>query len=654
MALFRRCSYFFALWVLCTASILILSAIGRILLWKFAAGIDFFMAETWEAWCVALRFDLMVAAYFSAPILFCWLCALAFPRRRNVFLRTGTVLTCIFGTIFILIEIINFGFFCEYHDQFNIWVLGAVNDDANAIFRTIAEEYHWGRYLATALAAIGVWIFGMNFLAKRVFRFVARRNRNTKTALVILPMFLIIAVICYRGGVSRRPPRLRDAAVCETDAVNRLVLNPAFALKHAAIDSWKISNGGKQPEFVKDLRQQSALIYGERAGTATTIHDLILKKNERAFPSDPLPRRVYLFVMESYDRWPMREKYAGNDLCDTLRALEKAGASSDNFASAAQGTMLTLTTLMSGIPHIDVAQNYRPNGARALPTATAKIFRALGYKTRFAYCGYGLWQHVEDYARDQGFDEIVLGSDIENCPEKYKGEWGVPDGFLFSHLAELAEKDGDVPVFTLVLSASYHPPYNLPLEKLGCAPADLSGNIEKISDGSVPRNTFSHFKYADRELGKFVARVSSEDPNAIIAVTGDHFSRHFPNKTPTLDERTQVPFVIVGKDIPAGTQLPFGTHADIVPTLLSLCAPEGFVYPSFGENLFSEKARSRECTLGAGVVLHKDGGALYGNAKVHYGERASEETAARREALVDAWRALAWVYFEKGNATEHK
>lgn len=651
-----RSSYFLSLWGLSLFALMILLAAGRLALWLFAAQADFWQAETLLVWSVGLRFDMMVAAYLSSPILFCWLASLFFQNKRKMLLRAAAVSTLSLGFLLILAEILNFGFFCEYQDQFNVWVLGLINDDAAAIGQTILRDYHWGRYLCAIISISAAWFF----LFPRVVRFIFRKNaahlNSPRKNIALVLIAIVVGIIFYRGGIDRRPPRLRDAAPCDTEILNHLVINPAFALKHVLVDLRMVSNNGKAPDFVKNIRDQAKLLYGETASGATSIEALITTKNERLNPDVPAPRHVYLVVMESYDRWPMLEKYAGIGLCDTLIALEKSGASSPNFVSGASGTMASLTSVISGIPFIDCAQNYRPRGNVALPTATAEIFKKLGYKTRFAYCGYGMWQHVEDYARAQGFEEIVLGSDVPDCPDKYKGEWGVPDGFLFSYLEKLAESDGDAPVFTLILSASYHPPYALPIEEFGYAPYKLPEPFRKLCDGSVDDNVFAHFRYSDRELGKFIKTVTQKQPDSIFAVTGDHFSRKFLNKKPSLSESKQVPFVISGAGVPAGETLPFGTHADMVPTLLALCAPDGFEYPSFGVNLFSEKARERRCAFGNYMILHAHGGFVhYGDAPaqkraaVHYGKHVPENLAAQMQAEADAHRALAWTYFEKGD-----
>ncbi len=656
MKALRRSPYLISIWLLSLIATMILLALGRLALWFFAARADFWNPETLLAWKVGLRFDMMVAAYFATPVLLCWLASLFFPKRLKFFLKSGVAVSLSLGLLLILTEIINFGFFCEYRDQFNVWVLGLINDDAQAVGQTILNDYRWERYLCIGTLLFAAWISLFRRAARKVFRAVTKLRKTPKTGIIFVLVATAISIVFYRGGLDRRPPRMRDAAPCDTEIVNHLVLNPVYALKHVIVDLWRISNSGQKPEFVRDVREQAKLLYGEKAATAQTIDELILKRNERLNPESPTPKQIFLVVMESYDRWPMLEKYADLGICDTLLALEKSGASSPNFAPATGGTMTSLTSILSGVPFVDCAQNHRPNGSVALPTATAEIFKRLGYKTRFAYAGYGLWQRVEDYARNQGFDEIVLGSDVPDCPPKYKGEWGVPDGFLFSHLEKIAEADGDTPVFTLILTASNHPPYSLPIEALGHERVRLPAALEKACTGPANINTLSHFKYADRELGKFIGQITKRHPEAVFAVTGDHFSRKFLNEHPTLSESRQVPFVIAGAGIPAGTTLPFGTHIDMVPTLLALCAPDGFEYPSFGTNLFSKKARERRCAFGDYLIVHARGGFVYNGdstaakrSGLHYGQALHEDDAARMQAEIDALRALAWTYFEKGN-----
>ncbi|MCR5183286.1 MAG: sulfatase-like hydrolase/transferase [Opitutales bacterium] len=646
----RTSAIFLSLWALSFLSFFAISILGRLVLWIFAAGTDFAFEDSLAAWTMASRYDFMVAAYLSMPLLLLMIFAWFLPKSRSRLIVAGTAISAVLTAILSICFIFDFGFFCEYQDQFNVWVLGLVHDDRNAIVRTIANDYHWGRYLFALVVALTFFpIFVFPGLAKKIIR-KASRSRLSKWAATAAIVFLVFFnVVILRGRLSGRPLGIRDAAVCTDMVKNRLILNPMFALKHVLIDVWKISDGAGTPDFVQDINAQMILAYG--AGTpGQTISERISRKNVPAVPAALFkqPKQIFLIVLESGDQWPLREAYAELGLADDLKSLAATGASSDNFVSNAGGTMLSLSSIISGVPDIGVAQNYRPNGQKMLPVALAGIFKRLGYKTRFAYAGYGFWQHVEKYVRDQGFDEAVFGSDISDCPEKFKGEWGVPDGYLFDYLEKLAKADGDTPTFTLVMTASNHPPYSLTEEVPGYKDFSLPQSFEKIYDRKAPLRVYAHQRYGNHAAVNFVKNIQKTVPDSLFAITGDHFSRRFLNARPDFRDGKQVPFVLCGANVPAGTRLPFGTHKDIVPTLLSCCAPQDFEYPSFGCSLFSPAAQARRGTIACGTVLHAGGGFAVGNEKSFYGVPVTAQEAAEITRIADAHRAVEWYYFEKG------
>jgi hypothetical protein len=90
-----------------------------------------------------------------------------------------------------------------------------------------------------------------------------------------------------------------------------------------------------------------------------------------------------------------------------LAALGSEGIYTDAFLSAGDGTMPSLSTLISGLPEVGVHVNYQPAAKQPFPTATAPIFKRLGYRTRFFYSGYLSWQRLGDFCREQGFDEVL-------------------------------------------------------------------------------------------------------------------------------------------------------------------------------------------------------------------------------------------------------
>ncbi|MDR1145633.1 MAG: sulfatase-like hydrolase/transferase, partial [Verrucomicrobiales bacterium] len=216
----------------------------------------------------------------------------------------------------------------------------------------------------------------------------------------------------------------------------------------------------------------------------------------------------------------------------------------------------------------------------------------------------------------------------------------VPDGVLFD---DLAARTGDAPTFTLVLTTSYHPPYSLDVERLGVAidavPAALSG----VYDGRVPLREFAHLRYADRELGRFVAQVERAHPDSLFAITGDHWSRRFLNQHPSLYESRAVPLVLYGPLTlggAAGERRTPGSHLDIAPTLVNLVAESGFTYHTFGHDLLSPAAPP--FALGADVLFTAEEVVLF-----PAGADAEQARFGR------AWLGVAWWRLLRGSAIDY-
>jgi len=110
-------------------------------------------------------------------------------------------------------------------------------------------------------------------------------------------------------------------------------------------------------------------------------------------------------------------------------------------------------------------------------------------------------------------------------------------------------------------------------------------------------------------MTKFIRAANEHLPNAVFAVTGDHFARKFLNGKPSAFERTSVPFVLYGPQVLTQRVVPenaAGSHIDIGPTLIELAAPAGFEYHAFGRDLLdAEQVRpgyGREFVIGPDYI----------------------------------------------------
>jgi hypothetical protein len=101
---------------------------------------------------------------------------------------------------------------------------------------------------------------------------------------------------------------------------------------------------------------------------------------------------------------------------------------------------------------------------------------------------------------------------------------------------------------------------------------------------------YGHSWYTAKCAAEFVRKAETRFGPALFVVTGDHSSRRFLNLAPTLYQRTAVPFVLAGREVLAHVRPPAamaGSHTDIIPTLIELCAERGFEYWSLGRNLLA-------------------------------------------------------------------
>lgn len=631
-----------ALWCAMVALLLVFRAV---LLWLFRAEMDAQSDASQIARCFAagLRFDVKMATFAICPSLALTLVACYRPlgpwhdRVRKILCFAVAVT----GTITFVVDAAYFG---EYHDQFNHWIFGLVFDDRTAIAQTIWKSYPviWLVVLVAALAAAQIWA------GRRAGRALTSRVAIPANAWVrrVAPIVIVALVFLgMRGSLGRRPVQMKDAAVTSDPYLNKLVMNPFAALWHAVQSHLRLS-GARGLDLVLpsgDVRG-AARAWFPSAG-ATLDLDLAVRRTAAGAPGTP-PRHVILVVLESYDAWGLRPECAALHATDRLAALGRSGIAADAFVSASDGTMTSLATLITGLPAAGVRVNYQPGLKAGVPTSTAEIFKRLGYRTRFSYGGYLSWERLGDFCREQGFDEVHGGGGMS---KRLTGnEWGVDDEVLFAFVADRLD---DRPSFDMIMTTSYHPPYSVDLAAKGFPSESVAAEIAARGFDSQKARILGHLWYSDEALGDFVAAALAKHPDALIAITGDHWSRRAFTAQQNLFGRRAVPFVLCGKDalrdVPRPARIA-GSHVDIVPTLVELTAPRGFVYHSFGRNLLDatlpQVGYGSETVLTPNVVFDvSDGGRVEDMQGRPASDQVEEEVLRLRYRQLQAlgwWRAM--------------
>lgn len=548
------------------------------------------------------KFDLRVGAMVAVP--FMVLGMILYGNRGIYWLEKLRIWIGSFVCLVtFILGVVNIGFFSEYHDQFNHWIFGVIYDDFNAVLQTI-----WGDYpmvWITLLVVVGniliLWIFRKWMeLGKNLFRNEKMIGLSAQFMLFIL--FGVATLIAARGSIKSEPLKGRMAAVTGDDFLNKTVMNPYFALNYAVSEYNKRLSGHGIEVFLADRNVKKALdkLYPKK--NFKSIDDYLVKKVETKKNTNKA-KHIFVVVLESQDSWPMMDEYESFGLVPRLKQMAKEGIWVKSFLSSGGGTMESLAAIISGIPYVEVYANYQATARSTYPSSIAKQFKGLGYETNLFYGGYSNWHRLDEFSYDQGFDHVYGGGQMG----AWEGnEWGVHDKQLFDYIVR--KLDPKKPSFNVIMTTSNHPRYCVDLKKEGCPVVKVPEKLKNIYDGSVSLHVLGHYWYADRCLGKFVDEAHKKFGASLFAITGDHWSRHFLNKHPSLYERKSVPLVLYGPEVLKNVKVPkemAGSHIDIAPTLLELVAPKGYEYSSFGRNMFD--AKGRQMGFGVGAVITPQG-----------------------------------------------
>lgn len=501
--------------------------------------------------------------------------------------------------------IITFSYFKEYGEQFNYVIFNLYYDDTGAIFKTIWADYHpIPTLLSIALISALTLVLQKRYL-RTGFPASLRASGHRypllfKIATIVLVLVLVAAG--SRGSIGRRPAQRKDAAVSTDPFLNKTVVNPYFSLRFAVQDHAQQTGLAGLESYLpdRDVRKAAQQLFRKPEPLADL--DAYLEKRSKGHKAAP-PRHIFLVVMESYDAWPFLKKYASLGLTENLSRLAKQGLHFTDFVPASDGTMQSLTAIITGIPYSHVEINYQMTARTPYPSSLFATFKKMGYRTRVFYGGYLSWQRFGDFARDQGAEEIY------GAPHMSKGaatrEWGVDDEFLFNFVSDTV--DDRQPSFNVIMTTSYHPPYNIDVRAKGFPLTAVPPDVTPYFDGTTSLTMLGHLWYSDKCLGDFVRTIEGRLSRPLFAFTGDHYGRKFINAKPDFFERSGVPFILYGSDVLRGLRIPqgaAGSHIDISTTLIELTAPKGFSYYSVGQDLLTP----REDFFGVGFfrVIGKD------------------------------------------------
>lgn len=494
--------------------------------------------------------------------------------------------------VFVLLSLINLHYFGFYKTPIDSLVFGLVEDDTTAVLQTIWRDFPviWTLLLLAVLTYTASALHSM--LVRKLQPDAVLQTRPVAVKLVAVVLVFFALVFAGKGTLREMALQRQHLTVTTSQFLNDMVPNGVIALKYAWDSRGQSQNlqdpllGLKAMGFDSPLAaaQVLGLPHGSEAEVkaALTAH--------AALPAGTAKKNLVFFLMESWSAEPMLYQAPQFDVLGRLAPTLKNACHFSNFDSAQPGTHPSLEAILFSSPITPLTLG--DVGRKPIPWAIPKIIKEAGYQTLFVTSARSGWRDLNRVLKVQGFDEVVDASTLKEAyPEADLGIWGVWDHYVFKYLSKrMAAQPADKPLFVFVLTATNHPPYDLPADYQRVPRDMVLWKGETTSD--TLRLNLDTYRYATDLLGGFVQEVQGGPlaKTTLVAATGDHNVRSFgmyaePSRRYLM---RQVPFVIWGDGlggVQCGNQqsLP-ASHRDMFTTLLPLAGVQGG-YVNTGRNL---------------------------------------------------------------------
>lgn len=602
---------------------------------------EVYFAELLNVLFMGFRFDCTAVAYFLLlPFLF--LLVLAPFNLYKIIKITRKIHQILFVIFSTLICVVTINYFKEYEDQFNNFLFLAIYDDKKAVFNTILEYYHpiLNSLIIIITITIGLYIFRFFSDKKNIYQ-LFKKIRFKRSKYVFALLALVLFIFGIRGSVSSIPALRQYSGISKDVFLNKTIINPYRSLDYAISDFNRVNLlDGKNP-FMKENEF-------EKTFTTNKVTDEITKTAQG--PTIEKPKQIFLIVMESYDSWPLMDKYLPFGFSSQLNSIAKNGTHFTHFLPAGNTTIDSFGAIMTNVPNCGINLSHIGTINDPFDTSIFTQFKKLGYETNLYYGGYLSWENIGELAKYEGVDRIFSG--VDGGGKTDTGGWGIEDEKLFNLVFKNTDKNKYS--FNIILTTSYHAPYTVDLEAKNFpyqSTDEFPASMKKYYDGSMNLKELGHLWYGDKALGDFVKKAEKEFTQNLFCLTGDHYGRKFINSKPNLYEKSSVAFILYGKNIPKSINTTPGSHIDIMPTLIEMIAPKGFQYYSFGTSMFDKNK-----TEGIGYQKMITQNNLYyfpNEAKIQEIDLNSfKENSFKKNDLINKHNklmALAWYYTKKGN-----
>ncbi len=588
-----------------------------------------------QAFILGVRYDCAVLAYINSPItlLFAVFWFIGNQKLFMKFVKSLKYYFMIFFGLIITLLCIDFGFYSYFQNHMNILMFGVFEDDTQALFSTIAENYPvvWVG-IGFILIFAFIYFLTKRILEKNLFGFYFNKTKIYLKIIVVLCIFAVNFILA-RGSFGLFPLGVDNAEISTNTFINKVAINGIYTLQAAIEARSKESNW----DYISKMgysKDNMAKAFSDYSSTDINSIDKIepekslLKTTKYNKNIEEIKPNVIFIMMEALGTDIM---HYNSETFNILGEFKKHIDEDVMFYKFLPGNMGTIGSLEAAITNI-----VRLPLSRFLcqsKYAYNKYFysgpmpyKNSGYETVFMYGGNSGWRNSASYMPNLGFDKVIGEGSM---PQEYeRNQWGVFDEYLFDYIFKVLEQN-DNKKFIYILTTSNHPPFSLPSNYEKPYPLDIAGQLKQdiTGDMQLAKMRFSTYQYSAQKVGEFLTRLKNSKyaDNTIVAITGDHnfwstFSYPIEKK---LDEMSVPFYLYIPKKLKPNKEVDttvVGSHTDILPTLYNLSL-SNTNYWSMGMDLLSDEAQKNIASNCLGSIMTKENFVIYdfasGNEKYY-------------------------------------
>ena len=586
-----------------------------------------YLGDLIHAFVLGARYDCAVIAYINfLPTLF--FAIFWFIGSQKLFIKFVKSLKYYFMLLFgfvITLLCIDFGFYSYFQNHMNILMFGIFEDDTQALFSTLAENYP---LFLVAIGFILIFVF-VYFLTKRVleknlFGFYFNKTKIYLKIIAVL-CFLAVNFIVARGSFGIFPLGVDNAEISANTFINKVAINGIYTLQ-AAMEA-------RSKEEDRDYIKQMGYSKNNMAQAFADFLDIDVSEIDESNPENSLSKttkydknieeikpNVIFIMMESFGTDLML--HYNSPQFNVLGELKKH-IDEDiifyKFIPANMGTIGSLESAITNIARLPLSHflcqsKYAYN--KYFYTGPMP-YKNSGYETVFMYGGNTGWRNCTSYMPNVGFDKVIGEGSM---PKEYeRNQWGVFDEYLFDYIFKYLDENENRK-FIYVMTTSNHPPYSLPNNYEKIYPLEITEKLQKdiTGDMTIANMRFAVYQYSCQKVGEFLTKLKNSKyaDNTIVAITGDHnFWSTFNYSAEKVLDKMSVPFYLyIPKKLKPNKTIDtnniVGSHTDILPTLYNLSLSNAN-YWATGTDLLSEQAQNNIASDCLGSIMTKDNFVLY-------------------------------------------